>query len=75
MNELSDRELKIAAMAIITYVSIVQTGEPPEIGDDDIIEAAAFLDDEAFEQTLEICSMSDIDALEMYEELEDDEDE
>lgn len=74
MSELTDRELKVAAMAVITYNHIVQTGRPPIIGDDDVIEAEAFLDNEIFEQTLQICAAGDIDALELYE-VEDDEDE
>lgn len=75
MNEpISDRDLRLAAMAIITYVGITQTGSPPQIGDDGIIEAGAYLDNEVFEQTLEIISMGDIDQIEMYE-VDDEEDE
>lgn len=75
MNEpINDRDLRLAAMAIITYVGITQTGSPPKIGDDGIIEAGAYLDNEVFEQTLEIISMGDIDQIEMYE-VDDEEDE
>lgn len=69
----NDHDLKVAAMAIITYMSIAQTGAAPEIGEDGVIEAAAFLEDEILEQTLEIISQSDIDKTEMFE-AEDDED-
>ena len=65
---MTERELKAAAFGIITYCSICQTGEPPALDtDEQIIEAAAFLDDNILELTLEICSGADLDGLEMFE--------
>lgn len=65
---MTERELKAAAFGIITYCSICQTGEPPTLDtDEQIIEAAAFLDDNILELTLEICSSADLDGLEMFE--------
>lgn len=69
---MNDRDLKLAAIAVITYAYIVQTGQPPELDEDGIImEAAAFLDDNAFEKTLEICSYADPNSVEVF--WEDDE--
>lgn len=71
----NDHDLKVAAMAIITYFSIQQTGAPPEIDEDGVIEASAFLDNAILEQTLSLIANSDIDGTEMYEvEDEDDDD-
>lgn len=65
---MNDRELRAAAVGIITYCSIAQTGEPPELdAEEQIIEAAAILDNETFDKALEICSMADIDGLELFE--------
>lgn len=71
---ITDRELRVAAMAVITYNHIMQTGSPPIIGEDDVIEATAFLDNEVFEKTLEIVAYGDIDAMEMYEVFDEDDD-
>lgn len=69
---MSDRDLKLAAIAVITYAYIVQTGHPPELDDDGIImEAAALLDDNAFEKTLELCSYADPDSVEVFWEDEE----
>ncbi len=68
---MNDRELKAAAVGIITYCSICQTGNAPELDDENqIIEAAAFLDNVFLEKALEICSAADLDDVELME-LED----
>jgi len=65
---MTERELKAAAFGIITYCSICQTGEPPALDtDEQIIEAAAFLDNAILEATLEICASADLDGLELFE--------
>lgn len=66
---MNDRELRAAAVGIITYCSIMQTGEPPELDNEEqILEAAAFLDNAILDTTLEICSYADLDGLELFEE-------
>lgn len=66
---MNDRELRAAAVGIITYCSIVQTGEPPKLDcEDQILEAAAYLDNAILDKTLEICSFADLDGLELFEE-------
>ena len=65
---MTNREIKAAAFGIITYCSICQTGEPPVMDtDEQVIEAAAFLDDNILELTLEICAGANLDGLEMFE--------
>lgn len=72
---MTETELRAAAMGIITYVSIVQTGHPPdEVDEDGFIEVAACLNDIAFERALEICADADMSAAELFTESEDDED-
>ncbi len=69
---MTDNELKAAAVGIITYVCIMQTGEPPEIDKDgQIVEASAILDNAILEQTLEICSVADVSSVELFEEEEE----
>lgn len=68
----NDRDLKLAAMAIILYTAISENGEAPEVDDEGFIEAGAYLDDEALELTLQQLSEMSIDDCEMYEEPEDD---
>ena len=66
---MTDNELKAAAMGIITYVCIMQTGKPPEIDEDgQIVEASAILDNAILEQTLAICSAADVSSVELFEE-------
>lgn len=69
---MNDRELKAAAVGIITYCSICQTGEPPTLdSEDQIIEAAAYLDTVVLDKALEICSYADLDDIELAEEDDD----
>lgn len=66
---MNDRELRAAAVGIITYCSIAQTGEAPQLDEEEqIVEAAAYLDNETFDKALEICSMADLDSIELFEE-------
>lgn len=69
---MNDRELKAAAVGIITYCYIMQTGEPPTLDvENQIVEAAAILENSVFDKALEICSMADLDSVELFEEDED----
>lgn len=66
---MTDEELKAVAVGIITYVSIMQTGKPPEIDEDgQIVEASAILDNAILEQALAICSAADVSSVELFEE-------
>lgn len=66
---MTDRELRAAAVGIITYCSMCQTGEPPNLNEEEqILEAAAYLDNEILDKALEICSYADLDGLELFEE-------
>jgi hypothetical protein len=68
---MNDRELQAAAVGIITYCSILQTGEPPKLDEENqIIETAAILENEILEATLEILSEAELDGLELYEAQE-----
>lgn len=65
---MNDRELRAAAVGIITYCSICQTGEPPELdSEEQIVEAAAVLDNAILDKVLEICSYADLDEIEFAE--------
>jgi len=65
---MNDRELKAAAVGIIAYCSMCQTGQLPMLDDENqIIEASAFLDNEILDKVLEICSMADLDDIELLE--------
>jgi hypothetical protein len=65
---MTERELSAAAVGIITYCSLCQTGEPPQIDSEEkIIEAAAFLDSKIFDTALQICSAADLDGLDLFE--------
>lgn len=66
---MNDRELKAAAVGIITYCYIMQNGEPPTLDvENQIVEAAAILDNSVFDKALEICSMADMDSIELTQE-------
>lgn len=66
---MTDRELRAAAVGIITYCSMCQTGQPPDLDEEEqIMEAAAYLDNETFDKALEICSYADLDGIELFEE-------
>lgn len=68
---MTDRELRAAAVGIITYCSMCQTGEPPNLNEEEqIVEAAAYLDNEILDKALEICSYADLDGLELFEEVD-----
>ena len=70
---MTERELKAAAVGIITYCSLCQTGEPPELdAEDQIMEASAYLDNEILDKALEICSYAYLDDIELSE-MDDDE--
>ena len=74
---LSDHELKLAAMAIITYVGITITEREGgvDIGEDGEVESHAFLDNEALEMTLALLNDADIDNANIYTlEVDDDDD-
>lgn len=63
---MTERELKAAAVGIITYVHIMQTGEPPKMEDGTfVMETAAFLDNNAFDTTLGICTYANLDMVEL----------
>lgn len=69
---MTERELKAAAVGIITYCSLCQTGHAPEFDNENqMVEAAAFLDNNIFESTLEICSAANLDGLELSYEGEE----
>lgn len=63
---MTDRELQAVSIGIITYIYIIENGHLPEWGDNGGIEVGAELIDEAFEATLEMCSMMDMDQLELF---------
>ena len=66
---MNDREVKAAAVGIITYCYIIQTGEPPTLDvENQIVEAAAILDNSVFDKALEICSMANMDSIELTQE-------
>ena len=69
---LTERELRIAAMAIITFANVMETGALPEVDDEGFIEAGAFIDGDVFEAVLQFISDCDIDALDLFEEDTDD---
>ena len=63
---MTERELKAAAVGIITYCSLCQTGQAPKLDEESqMIENAAFLDNNMFESALEICSVANLDGLEL----------
>ena len=65
---MTDRELKAAAVGIITYCHLIQTGEIPLLDDDEqIIETSAFLDNAILDKALEICSYADLDEVQLEE--------
>lgn len=65
---MTERELSAAAVGIITYCSLCQTGETPQINSEEKkIEAAAFLDSAVFDMALQICSSADLDGLDLFE--------
>lgn len=67
-----DRELKAVAVGIITYCYIEQTGTVPYLDDDSqIMETSAVLDNTIFDKVLEICSMADMDSIELFQEDEE----
>lgn len=69
---MTDRELKAAAVGIITYCSLCQTGHPPELdSENQIIESAAFLDNNTFESALAICSAANLDGVALFYEGEE----
>lgn len=69
---MTERELKAAAVGIITYCSLCQTGKAPELdAENQMIETAAFLDNNMFEAALEICSAANLDGLELSYEGEE----
>ena len=70
---MTDHELKLATMAIITYVGIIEKDSPPEVGEDGEVVSHAFLDNEALELTLELLDDADIDEARIYA-IEEDED-
>jgi len=68
---MTDNELKAAAVGIITYCYIEQTGHAPALDDESqIIEAEAYLNDAIFDKTLELCSLADMDSIELFREDE-----
>ena len=68
---MTDRELKAAAIGIITYVQMCQTGKPPQLDmEEQIIESAAYLDNATFDKALEICSYANLDDVELFEETD-----
>ena len=71
---MTDNELKAAAVGIITYASMIQTDDVPEISPEGWIESGAFLDNVTFDKALELCSLIDIDNIELYEEEDEDDD-
>lgn len=63
---MTERELKAAAVGIITYCSLCQTGKAPKLDEESqMVENAAFLDNNMFEVALEICSVANLDGLEL----------
>ena len=65
---MTERELSAAAVGIITYCSLCQIGETPQIDSEEkIIEAAAFLDSKIFDTALQICLAADLDGLNLFE--------
>ena len=65
---MTDRELKAVAVGIITYCYIEQTGTVPCIdGNSQIMETSAVLDNAIFDKVLEICSMADMDSIELFQ--------
>lgn len=69
---MTDRELKAAAVGIITYCYMMQTGEPPTLDvEEQIVEAGAILDNAVFDKALEICSIADMDSIELTQEDEE----
>lgn len=69
---MTDRELKAAAVGIITYCSLCQTGHAPELdSENQMIETAAFLDNNTFESALEICSAANLDGVALFYEGEE----
>lgn len=66
---MTDRELRAAAVGIITYEHIRQHGEAPPLDtEEQIVEAAAELDNATFDMALQICSYASLDGLELFEE-------
>ena len=74
---MTERELKIAAMAIMTYCYIAQTDSLPEFDPEHgEIEVGVVLDSEAFEKALALLSDMSVDDADLWaEEIEDDESE
>lgn len=69
---MTDREMRIAAMAVITFASILETGHPPEADENGVVMAAAYISNEVFEQVFELLDSCDLDALELFEEEKED---
>ena len=65
---MNDRELRAAAVGIITYCSIAQTGQVPMLDEEEqMVETSAFLDNAIFDKALEICSYADLDDIQLEE--------
>lgn len=71
---MTDNELKAAAVGIITYVSLIQNGEIPSITPGEVLDNGAYLDNALFDKALELCSLANIDDVELYEAGDDDDD-
>lgn len=70
---MTERELKAVAVGIITYCQIVQTKALPAYDEEtQTLEGSAYLDSAALDKTLEICSNSILDDLELFEADDDD---
>ena len=70
---MTENELKAAAVGIITYVSLIQNDCIPAITPGEVLDNGAFLDNVMFDKALELCSLADMDEVELYQ-AEDDED-
>ena len=75
-GRLTDREMRVAVMAIMTYCYIAQTDTAPDPTEDGHIEIGVVLDSECFEKALALLSEMSVDDADLWaEEIEDDESE
>ena len=75
-GRLTERDLRVAAMAIMTYCYIAQTDTTPDLTEDGRIEIGVVLDSDCFEKALALLSEMSIEDADLWaEEIDDDESE
>jgi len=71
-GRLTEREMRVAAMAIMTYCYISQTDTTPDLSEDGHIEIGVVLDSECFEKALALLSEMSVEDADLWAEEVDD---